>query len=136
MNWRYKIDGDEIILNAEEHQQVQDGIAQGAGLITLRGGHLGINPKFVRKFTATDSLTDEQLDRRTQMLALEDKPFREMTPEQQAARRKMHDDFMQRFAGKKIDWKIDNDHLRNTIKQKANITSRDTLLNTRMKEIK
>lgn len=105
MNWRYIVDKDEIILTPEEHFQILDGMKQRANLITLRNGKLGINPMFVRKFSETEQLTDEQLDRRTKTLALEDKPFREMTPFEQEERRNQHNDFMQRF-GKKIDWRM------------------------------
>ena len=105
-NWRYRIDGDEVILSDEEHRQVQDGIAQGAGIITLRGGNLGINPKFVRKFTATENPTDVQIEQRTKNAALEAENYQPMTPEEKQKRRDDHDAWMMKFGGKKIDWKM------------------------------
>ena len=108
MNWRYTYNKEDMIVSNEEHQQILEGIRQKGTLVILRGGKLGINPAFVRKFVETQQLTDEQEVQRTKQLSLEERPYQAPTPSEREANRKKHDEFMMKFGGKKINWDMNS----------------------------
>ncbi|MDE2015903.1 MAG: hypothetical protein KGI72_05270 [Patescibacteria group bacterium] len=71
-NWRYKIDGEELILSEAEHEEIAEGIRRKSSLIVLRGGTLAINPAFIRGFRLTERLTEPQESERIKTPMLPD----------------------------------------------------------------
>lgn len=108
-NWRYKIDGDELILTDEEHNQVQEAIGKGANFIKIRNGTIGVQPMFMRKFTQTEQPTDIQIEAQTKTKGLEEWNYRPPSQEEREKRRKEHDKFFMEKFGRKIDWNMNND---------------------------
>lgn len=69
-NYRYKIKGEDIIVSYEEHQKILTGQEEGADMVYLRNGKLGVNPKKIDFFKETNLLTEEQEEEREKSLKL------------------------------------------------------------------
>jgi len=91
MNYRYRIDGEDVIVSAEEHAKILDGIKNKINLIVLRGGKLGINPVFIRKMTETDTLTNEQEEARKKTLQLNAPAYQPPLSEDMGRIKKIHE---------------------------------------------
>ncbi len=59
-NYRYRIDGEDIILTEPENDIVKAGIKAGASVIYLRDDNLAINVNFIRLIKKTDQTTESQ----------------------------------------------------------------------------
>lgn len=70
MNYRYKIDNEEVVLSQEEHAAVQEQLRKGNAIVILRSGTLAINTAFVRLFKETHALTEVQQANRDKYAAL------------------------------------------------------------------
>jgi hypothetical protein len=93
MNYRYRIDGEDVIVSGEEHAKILEGAKNKVNLVILRGGKLGISPAFIRKMTETETLTDEQEESRRKTLRLEAAAYQPPTAKELERRQKMHEEY-------------------------------------------
>lgn len=96
-NYRYRIDGEDVIVSQEEHGYIQEGIAKKLNLVVLRGGSLGVNPMFIRKFTETDTPTALQEKEKYERLRL-GVSERQPTEEDRERRRELNAKFIKEFS--------------------------------------
>lgn len=68
MNYRYRVDAQDIILSKEEHKKFTS--TGGKQIVFLRNGELAINPIFVRYIKETEQLTIDQEKNRYENLQL------------------------------------------------------------------
>lgn len=99
MNWKYKIDGDTIIVSRVEHDEIVEGIKSKMDLISLRDGKLLVNPRFIRMVSETDLETDVQYKERLKTLP---SPEEDIERKRDPVRKlfvQSHDEFY-----KKMEW--------------------------------
>lgn len=97
MNYRYKIQGEDIILSQQEHDVIQKQIRTGQhALVTLRQGRLGIDTSKTAFFKETVQPTDEEEQTRNETLKLNGAKYQEPTKEDIARRKKMMEDWIKK----------------------------------------
>lgn len=88
-NYRYKLDGEEVILSPEEHMAVQLQIKTGQhAILIMRGGKLGLNTAFMRMFKESNRPTEVQERARMDRPALDAAKATPISPE---ARQRIHE---------------------------------------------
>ena len=70
MNYKYKIEENEIVLSLEEHKIVSEEIANGKSIVFLRDGKMALNINFIRWIKETDSMTDSEIEKRNNILRI------------------------------------------------------------------
>jgi len=59
MNYRYKVDGENIIVSKDDDKKIQEAIDAGGGLVELSSG-IEINTKFISMRKETTQMTESQ----------------------------------------------------------------------------
>lgn len=93
MNYRYRVDGTDIVVSPEENDRIKEEIKNGKSIVYLRNDGLAINVNFIRYIKETDQLTDEQEKVRDESLKLESPKWIPPTKEDIERRKKMMEDW-------------------------------------------
>jgi hypothetical protein len=101
MNYRYKVDGEDIIVSQDENDRIKDEIKSGKSVVYLRNDELAINVNFIRLIRETEQLTDEQEKQNDERLKLRAPQWIEPSEESKNKSMKVHEDFFKRM---KWDW--------------------------------
>jgi len=89
MNYRYRVDNEDVIVSQEENEIIKSAIKAGGSVIYLRDDTLAINASFIRYIKETEQPTDEQERKRDDVLKLEGKKWVEPSDEEAENRQKI-----------------------------------------------
>ncbi len=101
MNWKYRVDDEDLILSEEENRQVLELQERGEkGIVILRNGDLRLNLSFIRYVKPTENLTGMQENEKLSFLPLAKRSmetYQERRSKLQGFIRVSHDDFYNRM---------------------------------------